>query len=93
MAKTNRIKLERETFFGFNDEEGMAWVCTTSPTLLKKLTRRIGQPKQLSPSSWSWEVPKDWIKLPNKKRKRVGKPLTKEHKVAMQEGRKREKLQ
>jgi hypothetical protein len=91
MAKS-RTKIERETIFGFNDGEDTAWIETTSPVLLRKLTRRLGPPKPMWPGatdSWSWIVPKDWIKLPRKKRKREGKVLTEAQKAAMQAGRKK----
>ena len=84
-----RTKLERETVFGFNDEEETGWISTSSPSVHKKLTRRIGPAKELSPGSWTWDVPKNWLKLPSKKRNRVGKPLTEEHKAALLKGRKK----
>lgn len=91
MARTksnlpSRMKLERETFFGFNDEEDTGWVQTTSPSIMKKLSRRLGPPRVLSPGSWTWDIPKSDITLP-KKRKKSGMALSERHMAVLQEGR------
>lgn len=83
----SRNKLERETIIGWNEEEDTAWVQTSSPTVLKKLTRRLGPARKLSEGSWTWDIPKNWVKLPAKKRPREGKPLSAEHIAKMQKGR------
>lgn len=84
--KPKRTLLERETSLLWNDEEEMVLVGTTSPMMCRKLTRRLGTPVELSPGSWSWTIPKDWLKLPAKKRKRT---LSPEHREKLQVARKR----
>jgi len=83
----SRTKLERETIIGWNEEEDSAWVQTSSPTVLKRLTKRLGPARKLSEGSWDWLIPKAWVKLPNKKRPRAGKTLSAEHIAKMQKGR------
>lgn len=82
----SRMKLERETFFGFNDEEDTGWVQTSSPSIMKKLTRRLGPPRVLSPGSWTWDIPKGDITLP-KKRKKSAMALSEQHMAVLQKGR------
>lgn len=67
----DRSLYERETFIGWNDEEELAWVSCCSPRVKVKLTRLLGPPaRELSPGSWSWKIPKTWVRLPRPTSKR-----------------------
>ena len=81
--KPNRTKLERETIFLFNDEEETAVVSTTSPSMAKKLKRRLGVGTEIYPGTFDWVIPKDFIKLPINRKKRT---ISKEHKDALTGG-------
>lgn len=69
---SQRMKLERETICGFNDEEDEGWIITHSPVIARRLQRRLGAPtKKHSPGDgMEWRIPKSWIKLPSKKKPR-----------------------
>lgn len=70
----NRTKLERETVIIFNDEDTTATVGTTSPVVMRRLSRVLGAPKVLWEGSWSWTIDKSWVRLPRKRRKRALAP-------------------
>lgn len=80
MDTINRSRLERETIILFNDEEEMATIGTCSPTIYRRLTRRLGPATVLSPGSWSWSVDKKHIILP---RLRAKRSLTPEHRAKL----------
>lgn len=58
-------RLERETTINFNDAEDTASIYTASPTVARRLERRLGRkPDVLGRCSWEWVVPKKWCLLP-----------------------------
>lgn len=69
---SQRTKLERETIFGFNDEDDEGWVITHSPVIARRLQRRLGPPTRTHDpgEGKEWKIPKSWIKLPSKKKPR-----------------------
>jgi hypothetical protein len=58
----SRTAVEQETVLGFNEDQATGWVSTTSPWMRKRLTRRLGPPRTLSPGSWTWDVPRERLR-------------------------------
>lgn len=71
-----RLRMERETLILFNDEDVNAVVYSASPRIIRQLTRKLGKGEELSADSFQWSIPKNWIKLPTRRRKK----LSEEHK-------------
>ena len=76
LARTPLTRLERETIIVFNEAEKLATVTTNSPSVARKLGKRLGETKENTkgPDTWEWEVPKAWVTLPRARTK--GKSLT-----------------
>ena len=64
-------KLERETIIVFNDAEESASVYTASPTIARRLERRLARkPDKVSACGSEWVVPRLWVVLPRLRVKR-----------------------
>jgi predicted secreted protein len=72
----SRNRLERETTITFNEAEDTATVWTASPVVHRRLAKRGIMPMQESQgaspgeASWSYQLPKKWVRIYPARRKR-----------------------
>lgn len=64
-------RLERETVINWNEAEPTASIYTSSPMVIRRLTRRFKRGPDRFGASWGeWIVPREWVTLPRAKTKR-----------------------
>lgn len=68
-------RLERETTINFNDGEDEASIYSASPTIIRRLKKRLGRAPDRSGHYWAeWVFPRKWVTLPRLRKKRAGVP-------------------
>lgn len=64
-------RLERETIITWNEAEETANVYSTSPAVIRRMTKRCGKPtKQSGAYGAEWDIPRKWLTLPRVKKPR-----------------------